>query len=137
MAVLLSATMLLFCLVSRWRMPEQVVTLPPALTAELSRLRAENEQLHLKLTTCEAVSAAGTSSFTVGGGAGAASSAAGPTASGSGGALTRELLELHSHWDWQSIARRQLQPFSYIDPGMIEMGIKACFENGTMYAHAR
>ena len=51
----------------------------------------------------------------------------------SSAALAQELLALHAHWDWQSIAHEMLQPFAYIDQGMISNALKACYENGTMY----
>ena len=53
--------------------------------------------------------------------------------SNTGSALAQELLALHAHWDWQSIAYEMLQPFAYIDQEMLANGVRACNENGTMY----
>jgi hypothetical protein len=74
----------------------------------------------------------GSSSSGAGGGGGRGSATAG-SAGGNEGVLAQELLELHSHWDWRAIAREMLQPFALIDEGMIQNGVRACNENGTMY----
>jgi hypothetical protein len=137
-ALLLSTTLLLFALVSRGYAPAKGPS-----TSELHELRAENERLRQKLVACEAIEAtvaeSSRSSSSSGSGNGSSSSSSGGGGGGgsasstSAGSLTRQLLELHAHWDWQAIARRQLQPFTYIDPGMIESAIKECFKNDTMY----
>ena len=158
LALLLIVTLVLFACVSRLRSAPAV---PATVMAELARLRSENDRLKLKLSSCEAIAAASSSSTPTsgssssGGGSGGASGgssgggsggssdgasggssggSSGATASASAGSgLTRELLELHSHWDWQAIARTQLQPFVSIDSAMIDAGIKECYQNGTMY----
>jgi hypothetical protein len=139
-ALLLATTLLLFALVSHgFSAPAKGPS-----TSELHELRAENERLRQKLVACEAieptVAESSRSSSSSGSGNGSSSSSSGGGGGGGGsasstsaGSLTRQLLELHAHWDWQAIARRQLQPFTYIDPGMIESAIKECFKNDTMY----
>ena len=139
-ALLLATTLLLFALVSHgFSAPAKGPS-----TSELHELRAENERLRQKLVACEAIEAtvaeSSRSSSSSGSGNGSSSSSSGGGGGGGGsasstsaGSLTRQLLELHAHWDWQAIARRQLQPFTYIDPGMIESAIKECFKNDTMY----
>ena len=155
LALLLVTTLLLFALVNNLHSPAKGPS-TSALTSELHELRAENERLRQKLVACEAIEATVAESSSSSSGSGNSSSSScrsiggGGSSSGrrgsisgrsgsssasstSAGSLTRQLLELHAHWDWQAIARRQLQPFTYIDPGMIESAIKECFKNDTMY----
>ena len=153
LALLLVTTLLLFALVNNLHSPAKGPS-ASALTSELHELRAENERLRQKLVACEAIEAtvgdrSSSSSSSSGSGSGNRSSSSSRSIGGGGsisgrsgsssasstsaGSLTRQLLELHAHWDWQAIARRQLQPFTYIDPGMIESAIKECFKNDTMY----
>jgi len=42
-------------------------------------------------------------------------------------------LALHGHWQWDTLIKDLLLPFPRITPGMLDAGIKTCFENGTMY----
>lgn len=142
---LICTTLVLALLVSRW------FGAPPAShSAEFVSLRAENERLKHRLSSCEAITrvsggrgdatAAATAASTANtnGATTATTNGGGPVQVGEGVAkqqqqLMAELLDLHSHWDWQSIAFDMLQPFVSITSRMVDDGVKACFENGTMY----
>ena len=44
-----------------------------------------------------------------------------------------DLLALHGKWDWVSIVRDMVQPFSLVEERMLDTAVKTCAENGTMY----
>ena len=130
---------------------------------ELAAARYDNTHLRQRITELEAklaiqtqaqavqsasATAANCASSTPAAAAGAnpsAVAAAAPAASSSGisggvaatapasQSFATQLLELHSHWDWKAIAKELLMPFSYVDEGMLENGVRTCYENGTMY----
>ena len=114
---LLVTTLLLALVVTRWSSTPPPAPAPAVPSAEFLELTKANEELQARLRTLEALQSAG-----------ASASVASPS-----GGLTAELLQLHSHWDWQSIAHDMLQPFSMIDRAMLENGVKECYQNGTMY----
>ena len=44
-----------------------------------------------------------------------------------------DLLALHGKWDWGSIVRDMVQPFSLVEERMLDTAVSTCAENGTMY----
>ena len=118
---------------------------------ELASLRFDNAHLQNRINALEAQLAVKAQTQAVGAAAGAAAQPSvadcakisSTTSSGSTAGATSQdplpssfsaqLLDLHSHWDWRSIAQEMLQPFGYVDEGMLQNGVRQCFENGTMY----
>ena len=47
--------------------------------------------------------------------------------------LAKELLDLHSHWDWRTIVNDMFQPWPRIERGALDTAVRACNDNGTMY----
>ena len=117
LTILVGIAVLLLLLI-RWSSTSRAT----AADAELAKLRHERAQLQQQLAASEAKLAARVSSLS----ATAPAAAATPSSS-------EDLLALHSHWDWKAIAHEMLQPFAYIDEAMLQNGVRACYENGTMY----
>lgn len=44
-----------------------------------------------------------------------------------------QLLAAHRHWDWRSIAKDMMQPWTRIEAAQLETAVGACYDNGTMY----
>ena len=129
--VLVSLALGLLLLISKWS------GAPSVDVGELARLRHSNAALLERLARVEASQTVAAAAAATSSSASAASSAS-PTTAATGAApaatlLATELLALHSHWDWRSIAFEMLQPFAYVDGGMLENAVRACYENGTMY----
>ncbi|KAL1507912.1 hypothetical protein AB1Y20_007517 [Prymnesium parvum] len=40
---------------------------------------------------------------------------------------------LQARWDWFSMVKEMIQPFSQITPEMLDAAVRTCFDNGTMY----
>jgi hypothetical protein len=112
---LLLTTALLALLVSNMGRPSP----PPH--ADIARLTNENAELLAKLRSYQTVTSV------------SAHEQESRSTMAVSAELTTELLDLHSHWDWQSIASEMLQPFRYIDMEMLNSGVSECFQNGTMY----
>ena len=119
---LLVATAVLAFIVSRYQRP----SVP---NLEVNRLREEAERLRAKVRAYEALS----HTDVLGSQTSRSAHLGTATAAAGGPSLVTELLDLHSHWDWQAIAHEMLQPFQYINEDMIAAGVRECYQNGTMY----
>jgi hypothetical protein len=134
LGVLLAATLVLALLVSYL---QRTPGTPTADANVLRQLREENERLRheirsiqsLRGASCDGCSGnteiairSGSDAVTVGSDTGARSS----------GLLT-QLLDVHSHWEWEAIAREMLQPFARISRRMVDDAVDECYKNGTMY----
>ena len=134
---LIATTLMLLFLIARWR----DAAAPRVDDRELAQLRQLNAQLQQKLSGYEArlsaqsalVEAAHKAARGADGASGSNGANATPPLSTVGSALASELLALHAHWDWKAIAAEMLQPFAYIDSDMLSNGVRACYQNGTMY----